>query len=124
MKIREVQPPRKFEVGRDKKTVMSDCAHIELAPDEQVTFLGVDGTEYDVARKSWGFYATPSTNSRLKKFNVRAVLVHNEAEQYFVLLVEPNKITEFTNYLATEKMNVVAWLDDDAELTRLKASLR
>ena len=57
----------------------SDCGRIALAPDEQVTFTTEAGGEYDVTRKSWGFYATPSINGRLKTFGLRAALVRNVA---------------------------------------------
>src|SRR5438105_15753607 len=70
-------PPRAFQVGRTEKIWIRDCAHISLEPDEQVTFLTGEGAEYDVARKDWGFYATPSLNSRLARFGLRGVLVRN-----------------------------------------------
>jgi hypothetical protein len=34
-----------------------------------------DGKEYDVAKKDWGFYATPSMNGRLKKFGFKTAIV-------------------------------------------------
>ena len=40
---------------------------VYLAPNEQLTFVTENKNRYDVARKYWGFYATPSINSRLKK---------------------------------------------------------
>ena len=65
MKFTPKNPPREFEVGFDKKGIIRDCGVLVLAADEQVTLTTEQGGEYDVTRKSWGFYATPSTNGRL-----------------------------------------------------------
>ena len=68
MEFNKKNPPRKFKVGIKKEITIKDCGTIELQNDEQVTFLTGKSAEYDVARKSWGFYATPSINGRLKNF--------------------------------------------------------
>ena len=76
MKFTPIDPPRRFQVsGRGVTLMLSDCGRVALEPGEQVTFTTAAGGEYDVARKDWGFYATPSTNSRLKSFGLRAALV-------------------------------------------------
>ncbi|MFQ5633044.1 MAG: hypothetical protein ACE5I1_30115 [bacterium] len=124
MKFTPIEPPREFEVGLDKKSRLKDCARIELQPDEQVTFLTETGAEYDVVRKSWGFYATPSLNGRLQQFGLRAVLVKNAISRYFVFLVEKGKEAEFQNYLEIERNEVVSWLDGDIELQRVEKKLR
>ncbi len=111
MRIRENDPPREFEVGNGPKSIMKDCAHIQLLPGEQVTFKSEAGAEYDVARKSWGFYATPSINSRLPRFGLRAVLVSNTVGDFFVMLVEEGKDAEFEDYLADEELTVCGPLD-------------
>ena len=41
-----------------------------LRNNEQLTFRN-GKSEYDVAKKNWGYYATPSINNRLKKFKFR-----------------------------------------------------
>ena len=74
MKIDLKNPPRSYEVGRTVKLQMKDCGTIRLEPDEQLTFTTEAGAEYDLARKDWGFYATPSLNGRLQQFGLRAVL--------------------------------------------------
>ena len=81
------------------------------------------GAEYDVTRKSWGFYATPSTNGRLKRFNLQAALVRNRSGQYFVLLVERGKEALFRDYVASERVTVLCWLDDPNDLARLERIL-
>ncbi len=74
MRFEPVEPPRAFNVGIRGEVVMRDCGRISLDPDEQVTFLTESGGEYDVARKDWGFYATPSINARLRDFGFGTVL--------------------------------------------------
>ncbi|GAA5263003.1 class I SAM-dependent methyltransferase [Methanocalculus sp. MC3] len=113
MKIIPIIPPRSFEVGfPENRGVITDCAHIELDFDEQVTFVTQSCTEYDVVRKKWGYYATPSLNSRLIRYKLNAVLCKNRVDQYFILLVEEGKEDQFFEYLHLEKMDIVSWLHD------------
>jgi hypothetical protein len=123
MKFEPKQPPREFEVGFDKKGIIRDCGAMYLAPDEQITFKTDDGKEYDVTRKSWGFYAGPSLNGRLADFSLRAVLVKNRVERYFVLLIERGKEDDFGRYVAGEPLQIIAWLDTTENLRRLEEGL-
>ena len=93
------QPPRRFTVGNTVKFEMQDCGTVHLQPDEQVTFVTEQGAEYDLARKDWGFYATPSLNSRLFNFGLRGVLVKNRLGRYFLMLVQQEKEASFNDYL-------------------------
>ena len=34
--------------------------------------------EYDIVKKNWGFYATPSINGRLIKFGYKTCLIKNK----------------------------------------------
>ncbi len=120
MKVTPTIPPRRFAVGRGKPIYITDCARIQLHPDEQVTFVTESGVEYDVARKSWGFYATPSLNGRLTKFGLRAALVKSPDEKVYVMLVERGKESDFEEYLVVERQQVVAWLDSDERLRQLE----
>ncbi len=125
MNITPQSPPRAFEVGTTVKFYMHDCATIHLKPDEQVTFTTEAGAEYDVARKDWGFYATPSLNGRLAGFGLRAVLVRNRAtDRYFVLLLEKGREEAFKAYLEQECCEVVFWMDDDRVLSRIRKSVQ
>lgn len=119
MKIRQVDPPRSFETGMHGGVFMRDCARIHLSADEQVTFVTERGGEYDVARKSWGFYATPSLNGRLVGFGLRPVLLRNPLGRYFVVLVEEGHEAEFEQYLQGEEQSVVCYLDDPEKLVAL-----
>ena len=114
-----IDPPREFEVGVGEPIRIRDCARIELAADEQVTFVTDSGAEYDVARKSWGFYATPSMNGRLRQFGLRAALVVSPGARYFVFLIEGGKEEDCQRYLDVEGHRIVCWLDNTADLESL-----
>lgn len=113
-------PPREFVVGSERITIR-DCGRLRLDANEQVTFTTQDGCEYDVARKSWGFYATPSTNGRLRDHQLRTALVLNSAGRLYVMLVQVGHEERFAAYLAQDQQRVLMWLDDDADVQRLAA---
>jgi hypothetical protein len=119
MKFTPLTPPRLFQVGLGNPINMQDCGRLELEPDEQITLVTESGAEYDVARKAWGFYATPSVNGRLLRFRLRTVLMRNRLQQFFVLLVEQGKEGLFQQYADTEGLSVVAWLDNTPNLEAL-----
>ena len=120
MKFSPKSPPRSYPVGTVKKFPIYDCGTMQLNPDEQVTFVTPKGGEYDVSRKDWGFYATPSTNGRLQQFGFRTAVARNTVtNKFFVMLVENEMLSEFEEYLRQEKMQVVFWLDDKAALDKL-----
>lgn len=121
MKINEKNPGRKYVVGKYNQVTITDCGTIELAPDEQVTFVSHDGAEYDVTAKDFGFYATPSTNGRLASFGFRTVLVKNSIGRVFVLLVHTTKLAEFTAYVDIEGLDILGWLDDEQFISGLSA---
>mgnify|MGYP001277242872 CR=1 FL=1 len=112
MDIIEIQPPRKFSVGLNKRVVIKDCAHIRLEHDEQVTFVSPSGANYDVCQKSWGFYATPSINGRLAEEGFRTALVRNKEKRYYIMIVENNRQSDFLEYLRIEKNELITWLSD------------
>ena len=125
MRFEPKQPPRRFEVGNDVKFEMADCGRMHLAADEQITLTTEAGGEYDVARKGWGFYATPSLNGRLGRFGLRGVLIRNTLTgRYFVLLVERGQEDAFDGYIRQESLEIVAWMDSTEALDRLRAALR
>lgn len=122
MKFTPIDPPRVFAPGPN--IFLRDCARIDLEADEQVTFTTESGAEYDVARKSWGFYATPSLNGRLKGFGLRGALVKSAAGKFYLFLVEEGKESDCRQYLAREGQKIVCWLDNDQELEQLESCLR
>ena len=124
MRFEPKQPPRRFQVGNADKFEVSDCGTLALAPDEQITLVTEAGAEYDVTRKDWGFYATPSLNGRLEGFGLRGALIRNLLTgRYFVFLVERGREDAFDAYRAAESLEVVAWLDSTASLDALRAGL-
>jgi len=118
MKFVPVDPPRAFTVGAGIR--LNDCGRIRLEADEQVTFTTDAGGEYDVVRKPWGFYATPSLNGRLPDFGLRAVLVKSAASRFHVLLVERGQEPAFQEYLKKAALTIVTWLDSDGSLAALE----
>ena len=120
MIFNEKNPPRTFEAGFDIKRIIKDCGMVKLSPDEQITFVTESGNEYDLTRKNFGYYATPSLNGRLKRFDMRAVLVKNRHDQFFIILVEKGKEPLFDKYIKEEKMEVVVWMDNKDVLSTLR----
>lgn len=120
MKVTAHEPPRQFLVGLSGKVALRDCGRIALEPDEQVTFITDSGAEYDVTRKAWGFYATPSVNDRLMRSGLRAILAKGPRGKFYLLLVERGREHDFERYLTQEKLQVACWLDRKDELERLE----
>ena len=115
MKFKSKNPPRTFNVGKDEKISLSDIGDIHLDPNEQVTFVTESNNRYDFCRKDWGFYATPSINSRLKNENFITALVANENRNIYIMVVEKSKIKEFRKYLKDDNQTVLSWLGDPLE---------
>jgi hypothetical protein len=124
MKFEPKNPPRAFAVGNTIKFDMHDCGSLRLAPDEQVTFVTESGAELDVARKEWGYYATPSLNGRMEQFGLRGVLIKNRGTgRFFVLVVERGLEPAFDSYCERENLAVITWLDSTESLARLERAL-
>jgi len=111
MKYNEKKPPREFKVGVQRVT-LRDCGSLDLDSDEQVTFLTSDKKEYDVVRKDWGFYATPSLNKRLVRFSWRPALAVSAGGSYYLLLVEERRQRQFKKYCRSEGL-IYYWLTDE-----------
>ena len=111
MKIIKKTPPRKFLASKKSKIVISDCGQIHLKPNEQVTFITAAGKKHDFTAKSWGFYATPSVNGRLLEEGFKTALVKNRFGQYYIMVIDRTKLTNFKAYLKSEKNEVVEWLN-------------
>jgi len=100
MKI--VKLNRNFVVGGNKNIYINEKAKIYLKNNEQVVFLD-QSSQYEIVKKNWGFYATPSINKRLKKNKFRTFLVINKKKNIYLMLVNKSKIKIFNNYLKNEK---------------------
>lgn len=112
MKFNPNNPPRTFRVGDKNHIEISDCAHVELSPNELITFVTPSGKEYDVACKSWGFYATPSMNVRLVNQGFKTALVRNSLGRVYVAIVDTESRQEFEDYLKNDKAVLEEWLDE------------
>lgn len=118
MRLARVQPPRAFGVGHRGQR-LHHVANAWLDDDEVLTLRTDSGTELDVTRKAWGYYATPSLNGRLAEHGLRAALclgtprAPGGADRIYLMLVERGAEPEFEAYLDAEQMQVVAWLDTD-----------
>ena len=103
---------RKFKPSKDSAIVLKDCGKIILNDNEQVTFSerNKKNRDYDVTKKDWGYYATPSINSRLKKNNFSSHIVVNKSTNlFFIMLVQKNKMNLFLRYLKKEKLKIIPW---------------
>ena len=110
MKIEIKKKPRKFKINIGRKKIeLSDTAKINLKKNEQVTFSYLN-SEYDVAKKDWGYYATPSINGRLKNFGFRTFLIKNRTNKIYIFLVHKNKMKTFRKYCKDDKQKVVTEL--------------
>jgi len=104
------------EVWGDSEIPMHDFV---LEPDEQVTLVSSSGTEFDVVRKSWGFYGTPSFGLRMPRFKLRPILfLSGDGTQYFAA-VERGWEAEFKLALNSRDIQTSFWLDDGDELRAL-----
>jgi len=107
MKIKKKN--RKFKVGFNN-IILKEVAKIRLNKNELVTFVNRK-SEYDVVKTPWGYYATPSINSRLKKFNIKTCIMRSKiTKNIFITLIEKNKTKEFKKYLKDEKCELIKWL--------------
>ena len=111
MKI--VRRNRKFLVGKKKNIMLKDVGSIFLNSNENVTFKTLKKKEYDICKKNWGFYVTPSLNKRLIKFGYRAALVKSkDFNTYAILIVEKEKKNLFFKYLKGQNMFLICWLNN------------
>lgn len=100
---------RKFKVGINN-IILTEAAKISLKQNEIVTFVN-GKTEYDIVKTGWGFYATPSINSRLLKFNLRTCIIKSTVtKNIFIVLVQKDKEKKFRKYLKNEKCKIVKWM--------------
>ncbi len=95
MKILKKKKPRIFIVSKKNNILLKDVGKIILDDNENLTVSSKSGKEFEICKKKWGFYATPSLNFRLKKKGLRAALV-KQYKKYFILLVDLKKKKNLT----------------------------
>jgi hypothetical protein len=109
VRIDPTEPPRRFSA---EGVTLTEVARIRLEPDELITFTSELGGEYDVVGKDWGFFATPSVNSRLPKFGLRTAVVADAKGKRAVVLVHRERLALFEAYLERHGERVEEWLDE------------
>jgi hypothetical protein len=114
VRVRHVDPPRRFRVGEGSRIELRHVADMELEPDEVVTFRAPSGSEADVTRKAWGYYWTGSLNERLPAHGLEPVIVRGADGKTFLMLVEADRGQEFLDYCAAERLTPERWLGRDA----------
>tara|TARA_B110000881_G_C18351448_1_gene401674 strand:- start:2 stop:343 length:342 start_codon:yes stop_codon:yes gene_type:complete len=110
MKILKKKKPRIFLVSKKNKIFLKDVGKIFLEDDENLTFVTKNKKNYDICKKNWGFYATPSVNKRLKKEGFSTALT-KQKNKYFIMIVDNKKKYLFNIYCKKENYKVVKWLD-------------
>lgn len=112
MKTSFLDVPRLFTPTASSDQVIEDWGKIFLPLNSMVSFVTESGKEYDVCAKSWGFYATPSINARLKNQGFKTALVKNAQGRLYVMLVEQEKLESFADFLKDENEVVEEWFDE------------
>ena len=74
-----------------KSPVYVDCRKI-------ISFVNERNKRHDFVSKEWGFYATPSINSRLKSEGFKTALVKNKKNQIYIMVVEETQMELFKLY--------------------------
>ena len=106
MKI--IKKNRIFKVGNNIK--LNNVADIYLKSNELIT-LKDKKKEFDITKKSWGYYATPSIDKRLNKNGYLTAIIKNKnTKNIFVVLVDKNKKKLFLKYIKKENIKVLKWL--------------
>ena len=108
MQIKKIIPKRKYTCG--KNVHLEHVADIVLGDNEVVTFKQDNNKEYDIVRKEWGYYATPSINKRLKRNGYKAAFMENKYGDNFIVIVEVNKIRLWENYNKEEEQTFIKWI--------------
>ena len=110
MKIKLKKKPRIFYPNKKKKLKIADYGQILLEPNEQICLITNRNSKHEITRKEWGFYATQSINSRLKK-NFKTAITENSKKNIFIMMVEKKYINSFKKYCKEHRQKVLIWLD-------------
>lgn len=111
MKVYKRKKPRTFLVSEKNRIFLKDVGKVSLNDNENLTISSTDKKNYEICRKNWGYYATPSINVRLKKNGFRTVLV-KQNKKLFILIVDNKKIKMFKRYIKLENYKIVKRLDN------------
>ena len=110
MKVLKRKNPRKFLVSKKNNIFLKDVGKVYLNDNENLTIISKNNKNYDICKKNWGYYATPSINKRLKNEGFKTALVKTN-KKYFVLIVDESKMKLFKTYCKIEDYKIVKWLN-------------
>lgn len=92
--------------------------NLNLYKNEQITLKFLQ-SEYDIARKSWGYYVTPSLQKRCKFNNLHGAIIFNTRnKQTNFVLVNNKKKFFFKNYLDNNGYKVISWVNNDKKFKK------
>ena len=122
MKINLKKRKREFPTGLKKLEIIKDCGSVYLNKNEMITFKSKNkNLEYDVVKKKWGYYATPSLNVRLINKGYKSILVKNRiTKRYFVFLQEIGMEKELKKYMEQESLEIICRLDEIKNLKKIE----
>ena len=75
-----------------------------------MSLIGNNNKTYEICRKDWGYYATPSINFILIKNGFKTAIIKKK-KKLFVVIVDKNEMKSFNNYRKIENYKLVKWLD-------------
>ena len=81
---------------------------IRLKTNEQITFY-FNRSNYDVIKKNWGLYISPSLQKRCLKAGFKAVIISKNKNSY-VAFVHKKKIKLFIDFLKKENYKLKVWI--------------
>jgi len=103
MQIKKIN--RTWKIGLKKNILITETAKIKLKSNEQISFYSqnLNKTENEICKKSWGYYLTPSIDSRLKKYGQKIFVMKNLKKNSYLVIVNNSKLKEFKIYCKAEK---------------------
>lgn len=96
---------RSWTVGNKKDIIITEKLKIKLNDNEQVSFVGNKRkTNYEICKKNWGYYISPSIDKRLKNYGHVVYITKNKKGQVYLMAVNLKKINKFILYCKKEKL--------------------
>ncbi len=96
---------RSWIVGTNKDIVITEKLKIKLNDNEQVSFVGTKKKiNYEICKKNWGYYISPSIDKRLKDYGHTVYITKNKNGQVYLMAVDFKKIKRFILYCKKEKL--------------------
>lgn len=91
-----------------KSKKIKNNLNISLNPDEQATFV-IENSKFDVTKKDWGFYVSPSIQKRCINNRLKAAIIF-QGKNYYVVFVKKNKEKIFFSFVKKNKYNFLDWI--------------